>query len=74
MGAGSRCQLKLTGKKAPEVMALLVRRWGGFSVVALGPGLEHNRKPVALAAELSEGDVLGFGDVTYEFHTGHVDG
>lgn len=70
VGASEDCQLKLAGKH-PRV-GLLVRSWGGFSVVSLSPGaVVHNDKPVDPTANLRDGDRLQLGGADYAFHSGH---
>jgi hypothetical protein len=71
VGSGDDCQLKLTGKQAARA-ALLVRAWGGFSVVSLAAGaVVHNDKPVDLTAVLKDGDRLQLGGASYAFFSGH---
>lgn len=69
VGAGKDCQVRLP--KRPDRAALVVRRWRGFSLVALAPGVTRNGKPVDLTVDLEDGDALGFGEVTYGFHAGN---
>ena len=74
VGTDTGCQLKLPPKTGvPQRAALVVRSWGGFSVVALAPGVERNKKPVAVKATLEDGDKLSFGQHEFEFYAGYPD-
>ncbi len=75
VGSGTKCQLTLPKKSGvPERAAIIVRTWGGFSLVAMGSGVQRNAKPVELTTTLADGDTLSFGTNEFEFFAGHADG
>jgi predicted component of type VI protein secretion system len=75
VGSGRRCHLKLSKKSGvAEQTAIVVRAWGGFSLLAMAPGVERNEKKIELTTRLSDGDTLSFGDNQFAFYAGHPDG
>jgi hypothetical protein len=75
VGFGEKCQLKLPKKSGvSKRTVLLLRGWGGFSLVALAPGVERNDQKVELTTVLEDGDTLVIGDNTFRFYAGHIDG
>jgi hypothetical protein len=73
LGSAAASDLVIDQKDVPARVAAIVRGWRGFSMIALGPGVLRNDKPLENYVELGSRDTIAIGNTRMRFQVGRPD-